>query len=75
MATRPGAQSKVDKRRARESANEPIRTEVRKVQKHGDALYINLPPFAIDVVDSEKGGELAVETHADRIVVKPKSDD
>jgi hypothetical protein len=74
MATRPGGQATIDKRRREQADNEPIRTDARKIQKHGDSLYINLPPFAVDVLNSEKGAELAVETHDDRVVVKRNSD-
>lgn len=74
MASRPGAQSTVDKRRESRCGGEPVRSNDRKVQKHGDSLYINLPPIAIDKLDSGKGRELEVETYHDRVVIKRKAE-
>lgn len=74
MASRPSGCTRVDEYRREEVTDEPIRTQTRSVQRYGRGLYLNIPELSTDVLNIRKGDELEVESHGDRVVIKPKSD-
>jgi len=58
-----------------EQRDEPVDTVERIAKEHGDSLYANLPPISRKLLDIEAGDDIEVETHDDRVVVRPATEE
>jgi hypothetical protein len=77
MASREGATKLTQTRRERvaEERGEPVRTVQRSLLEPNNSLYVNVPKLAIDLLDFNKGDEVDVEIHDDRVVVRRGQDE
>lgn len=77
MASREGNRKSTQTRRERvaEERGEPVRTVQRSLMQPNNSLYVNVPKLAIDLLDFNKGEDVDVEIHDDRIVVRRGSEE
>jgi hypothetical protein len=77
MVSREGNRKLTQTRRERvaEERGEPVRTVQRSLMQPNNSLYVNVPKLAIDLLDFNKGEDVDVEIHDDRVVVRRGSEE